>query len=118
MADVTDRGDEGDGFDGFDEFDGDDEFDEFDEFEGDDGDDGDDDRQPVRAIDRFQYTAVGGVLAAGMLGLRDVFEPRREDRPAIVVDWSGAPPFGDRILLRLDPDNPEDSIVVVRRRPD
>ncbi|MFM8236395.1 MAG: hypothetical protein ACKOBG_01375 [Actinomycetota bacterium] len=72
----------------------------------------------VRAIDRFQHTAIGGVLAAGMLGLRDVFEPERDDQPAIVQDWSGAPPFGDRILLRLDPDNPQDSIVVIRRLDD
>lgn len=76
------------------------------------------DRPAVRAIDRFQHTAIGGVLAAGMLGLRDIFEPERDDRPAIVEDWSGAPPFGDRILLRLDPDNPQDSIVVIRRDAD
>jgi len=75
-------------------------------------------RPAVRAIDRFQHTAIGGVLAAGMLGLRDIFEPERDDRPAIVEDWSGAPPFGDRILLRLDPDNPQDSIVVIRRDAD
>ena len=90
-----------------------DEYDELDEY-----DEYDVARPPVRAIDRFQHTAVGGVLAAGLLGLRDIFEPEREDRPAIVVDWSGAPPFGDRILLRLDPERPEDSIVVVRRRDD
>ena len=29
-------------------------------------------------------------------------------------DYSGDPPFTDPIVLRLDPDHPEDSIVMVR----
>ena len=65
-------------------------------------------------IHKFRATAVGGVLAAGLLGLRDALEPPKDDEPAIVVDWSGAPPFTDPIVLRLDPDHPEDSIVMVR----
>jgi hypothetical protein len=65
-------------------------------------------------IHKFKGTAVGSVLAAGMLGLRDVFEPVTEDRPAVVVDWAGEPPFTDPMVLRLDPDHPEDSIVMVR----
>lgn len=65
-------------------------------------------------IQKFRATAVGSVLAAGLLGLRDVIEGPKDDEPAIVVDWSGAPPFTDPIVLRLDPDHPEDSIVMVR----
>ena len=107
MGDVSDHGS--------DDRCGEEFLDDAEEFvEGDDADAG----PPVRAIDRFSRTAVGGMLAAGMLGLREVFEPERDDRPAIVEDWSGAPPFGDRILMRLDPENPQDSIVVVRRRDD
>jgi hypothetical protein len=67
-----------------------------------------------RPIDRFRSTAVGSVMAAGLLGLRDVLEPPKDEDPAIVVDWSGAPPFTDPYVLRLDPDHPEDSIVMVR----
>jgi hypothetical protein len=65
-------------------------------------------------IQKFRHTAIGSVLAAGMLGLRDVFEPPKDEEPAIVVDWAGEPPFADPLVLRLDPDHPQDSIVMVR----
>jgi hypothetical protein len=65
-------------------------------------------------IERFHRTAVGSVLAASLLGLRDVLEPPKDEEPAIVVDYSGDPPFSDPFVLRLDPDHPEDSIVMVR----
>lgn len=68
----------------------------------------------TRPIDKFRGTAVGSVLAAGLLGLRDVMEPVRDEEPAIVQDYSGAPPFTEPVVLRLDPDHPEDSIVMVR----
>lgn len=68
----------------------------------------------TRPIDKFRNTAVGSVLAAGMLGLRDVLEPERDDKVAIVQNYAGDPPFKDPIVLRLDPDHPEDSIVMVR----
>jgi hypothetical protein len=77
------------------------------------GDEGDPHAEP-RPIDRFRSTAVGSVMAAGLLGLRDVLEPPKDEEPAIVVDWSGAPPFTDPYVLRLDPEHPEDSIVMVR----
>ena len=67
-----------------------------------------------RPIERFHRSAVGGVLAAGLLGLRDVLEPTKEEEPAVVVDYSGDPPFTDPIVMRLDPEHPEDSIVMVR----
>jgi hypothetical protein len=67
-----------------------------------------------RPIDKFRDTAVGSVLAAGMLGLRDVLETPRDDKVAIVKEYGGEPPFGDDLVLRLDPDHPEDSIVMVR----
>jgi hypothetical protein len=65
-------------------------------------------------IERFHRTAIGGVLAAGMFGLADVLEPRKDETPAIVEDWAAGEPFKDPIVLRLDPDHPEDSIVMVR----
>jgi hypothetical protein len=65
-------------------------------------------------IERFRRTAIGGVLAAGMLGLADALEGRKESTPAIVEDCAGGEPFKEPIVLRLDPDHPEDSIVMVR----
>jgi 4'-phosphopantetheinyl transferase len=67
-----------------------------------------------RPIDKFRGTAVGGVLAAGMLGLRDALEPRKDEEIAIVRDDAGGPPRNDPIELQLDPDHPEESVVRVR----
>jgi 4'-phosphopantetheinyl transferase len=67
-----------------------------------------------RPIDKFRDTAVGSVLAAGLLGLRDALEPPKKEEVAIVQDYSGDPHFTDPFVLRLDPDHPEDSIVMVR----
>ena len=41
-------------------------------------------------------------------------EPPKKEEVAIVQDYSGDPPFTDPFVLRLDPDHPEDSIVMVR----
>jgi 4'-phosphopantetheinyl transferase len=71
-------------------------------------------RDAHRPIDKFRGTAVGSVLAAGLLGLRDALEPAREEEVAIVQNYSGDPPFTEPVVLRLDPDHPEDSIVMVR----
>jgi hypothetical protein len=65
-------------------------------------------------IERFHRSALGSVLAAGMFGLRDVFEPEKDETPAIVEDWAGGEPFNEPMVLRLDPDHPEDSIVMIR----
>ena len=65
-------------------------------------------------IEKFRRTAVGSVFAAGLLGLRDVFETPKDEEPAVVQDWAGGEPFNDPYVLRLDPDNPQDSIVMVR----
>ena len=65
-------------------------------------------------IERFRRTSVGAVLAAGMFGLRDVLEPPKDENPAIVEDWAGGEPFSEPMVLRLDPEHPEDSIVMVR----
>ena len=58
-------------------------------------------------IEKFRRSAVGTVFAAGLLGLRDVIEPPKDNQPPIVEDWSGGPePFSEPLVLRLDPDNP------------
>jgi 4'-phosphopantetheinyl transferase len=68
----------------------------------------------TRPIDKFRGTAVGSVLAAGLLGLRDAIEPRKDNEVAIVQDYSGDPPARDPIELELDPEHPEESVVRVR----
>src|SRR5262249_8574583 len=65
-------------------------------------------------IERFRRTSVGAVLRAGVLGLGEVLEPEKAERPAIVEDWAGGEPFNEPVVLRLDPDHPEDSIVMIR----
>ena len=67
-----------------------------------------------RPIDKFRGTAVGSVLAAGLLGLGDAIEPRRETEVAIVQEDSGGPPLKDPILLELDPERPWESVVRIR----
>ncbi len=69
------------------------------------------DRRPIR---KFQSGAVGGVLAAGMLGLRDVLEGPKDDEITIVETVSGDPPTRERIVMRLDPEHPGGSIVMIR----
>jgi hypothetical protein len=83
----------------------------------------DEDAEPMEGhaepppIYKFRRTAIGSALAAGMLGLRDVLETPKDDEPPIVVDWSGETTDDDPIMMRLDPDNPADSIVVIRKVP-
>ncbi|HVC70626.1 MAG TPA: hypothetical protein VNC61_10285 [Acidimicrobiales bacterium] len=60
---------------------------------------------------------VGGVLGAAMLGLRDAIYGRPDDEVAIVQEAAGDPPNDDLHDIRLDPDHPERSEVVVHRRP-
>jgi hypothetical protein len=97
-------------------FDEQDEFDDFDDF-GDDLDDeafADDEHAEPSPIRRFERSAVGTVFSASMLGLRDALEGPKKEEVQVVTDWAGDPPFKDPYVLRLDPDHPEDSIVMVR----
>ncbi|MBV8950521.1 MAG: hypothetical protein JOZ99_06585 [Actinobacteria bacterium] len=71
-----------------------------------------------RPVDRFRRGAVGSVLAAGMFGLADVLEGReKREQPAIVTE-APTKPDDEPIRLLLDPDHPDRSVVIVRRRPD
>jgi hypothetical protein len=68
----------------------------------------------VPPIRKFEASAAGAVAAAYMNGLRNaLFGPQKQE-VTIVADWAGDPPFKDPYVLRLDPDHPEDSIVMVR----
>ena len=55
----------------------------------------------------------GKMLAASMRGLAEaIYGPKEE--PAIVIEASGDPPGDEGLDVRLDPDHPEQSVVVVR----
>jgi hypothetical protein len=60
---------------------------------------------------------VGSVLGAAMLGLRDAIYGKPKDEVVIVQEASGDPPNDELHDIRLDPDHPERSEVVVRPRP-
>jgi hypothetical protein len=74
-----------------------------------------DERPEERPVDRFRRTAVGSVVAAGLLGLRDALEGRPErEEPAVVAEAPqprGEPDF--EVLLDLD--RPGHGIVVLHR---
>jgi hypothetical protein len=71
---------------------------------------------PLPPVHRFRGTAIGTVLSAALTGLGDALEPSKKEDPAIVIEHDGGPePFTEPIVLRLDPDDPRDSIVLVRR---
>jgi hypothetical protein len=81
---------------------------------------GDPDASPPegsRPVDRFRRTTVGSIAAAGLLGLADALEGRREkDEPAIVVDAPGKRHDpDDPIDVQLDFEHPERSRIVIRR---
>ena len=70
-----------------------------------------------RPIDRFRRGAVGGVIAAGLLGLRDALEgpPERDD---IEIVGQAPQPHGSASFdLVLDEEHPENSVAVIRPKP-
>jgi hypothetical protein len=70
-----------------------------------------------RPVDRFRRGAVGSVVAAGLLGLRDAMEGRPEREEIVIVSEAPSQPHDDNLELKLDPDHPERSVVIVRRPP-
>jgi hypothetical protein len=62
----------------------------------------------------WRHKGVGTqIVAAAMIGLAEALHGPRE-KPAIVIDASGDKPNDDGLDLQLDPDHPEQSVVVVR----
>lgn len=53
------------------------------------------------------------MLAASMRGLQEaIYGPK--DEPAIIIEAAGDPPDPEGLDVRLDPDHPDQSVVVVR----
>lgn len=72
------------------------------------------DTEPVTALARWRRnTASGAILSAVGLGLREVFEPQR-DEVAIVHEAAGEPPGDQEVELHFDPDHPERTWAVIR----
>lgn len=67
----------------------------------------------ARIPSKYRQSAGASILAAGLLGLRDVIEPPKDDKP--VVEQYADEGDGDRpIEVYLDPDDPAASVVVIR----
>jgi len=66
-----------------------------------------------RPVDRFRRGAVGGVVAAGLLGLADALEGRSAKEEVAIVQEAPTPPPREprRLELILDPDDPSRSLV-------
>ncbi|MFZ4519051.1 MAG: hypothetical protein ACOYOP_11720 [Microthrixaceae bacterium] len=62
---------------------------------------------------RYRGSVAAAALAAGMIGLRDILEEPKDDRP--VVEQHADGPDRDRpIWVELDPDDPTNSVVTLR----
>lgn len=92
-----------------------DEPDEANEFAGDgDFDDygANDDPAEPSGIDRLRRSLPGTMLAAAMLGVRDVLEPPKDEEIVMEVEAPGR--RFDPFELHLDPDPEGNSVVIVR----
>jgi hypothetical protein len=67
-----------------------------------------------RPVDRFRRTAVGGVVAAGLLGLRDALEGRPEREEIAITTDAPEPDRAAAFDVQLDPEHPERSVVTYR----
>ena len=77
--------------------------------------DADPDLRPPR-LSRWRERPGSSVLGAAMLGLRDAIYGHPDDQAVEVRDAAGDPPDDDQPVVHLDPDHPERSEVVIRRR--
>jgi hypothetical protein len=62
---------------------------------------------------RYRQSASASILAAGLLGLRDIIEPPKDDRPVIEQHREGDD-VDRAVEVYLDPDDPAASLVVIR----
>ena len=70
-----------------------------------------------RPVDRFRRGALGSVVAAGLLGLRDALEGRPERDEVTIESEAPDGEGGPRLDVRLDPDHPERSVAILRPAP-
>jgi len=77
-----------------------------------------DPQRPVTIGSRLARSAGGSVLGTAMLALSQAIYGRRDDEVVVVVDGGSAPAPDADFEVHLDPDHPERSSVVFRRRPE
>ena len=73
-----------------------------------------DDSEWQRPVDRFRKSAAGTMVAAALLGLRDVMEGRPEKEEVAIVHEAPTRPVGELDVV-LDLEHPERTIAIVRR---
>jgi hypothetical protein len=70
-----------------------------------------------RIPQKYRGSVGASMLAAGLLGLRDIIEPSKDDKP--VIEQHGAESDRKRpIEVYLDPDDPSASLIVIRNPAD
>jgi hypothetical protein len=70
------------------------------------------DEQFERPVDRFRTSAIGTVVAAGLLGLADALEARPPREEVVIIQEAPTQPREPgRLELVLDPEHPERSVV-------
>ncbi len=78
----------------------------------------DDAHAPPRPVDRFRRTAVGTVVAAGLLGLRDALEGRPERDEVAIVDEAPTDRVEPGFRLVFDEDAGRVTVVLPEPLPD
>ncbi len=72
---------------------------------------------PLRFNKWMKRSATGAVLTGISLGLREALETTKKE-PAFMIEASGRPEDPDNpIQLHFDPDNPADTVAVIRQPP-
>jgi len=75
----------------------------------------DDDKDPLRFNRWMKRSATGAMMTGISLGLREALE-NKKNQPALMIEASGEPDDPDHpIRLHFDPDNPADTVAVIRR---
>lgn len=70
--------------------------------------------RPVTALGRIAHSSGGSVLGHAMLGMATAFYGRDENQIVVVAEGSSQPDEDKPFAVRLDPDDPERSVVVYR----
>lgn len=78
--------------------------------------DGADEHAPPRPVDRFRTTAVGSIVAAGLLGLRDALEGKPEKEEITIVSEAPTRPV-DEHDIQVVVDEESKTVKVVLPRP-
>ncbi len=72
--------------------------------------------RPVTALGRIAHSSPGSVLGQAMLGMANALYGREENKIVVVADGSSQPDEGKPFSVHLDPEHPEQSVVVFRSR--